>query len=127
MSLRQSMPLVSTGSAVPSGGFNALYGLTGPALNSAIDQISGQVGPNVSNAVGQSFLSFLAMTAEGGVGDAGSFAPGSAYGSVTRRPIALSSMPAKRGCGAGPMAVISDFQGDAASGAASLSASNVGA
>ena len=100
---------VSTGSAVPSGGFNALYGLTGPALNSAIDQISGQVGPNVSNAVGQSFLSFLAMTAEGGVGDAGSFAPGSAYGSVTA-PIALSSMPAKRGCGAGPMAVISDFR-----------------
>ncbi|MBA2589625.1 MAG: hypothetical protein H0U98_13500, partial [Alphaproteobacteria bacterium] len=64
---------------VPPSGFNALYGLSGAALNAAADQISGQIGPNTSNAVGQGFSSFLSMTGAGG-SDTGSFAPGSAYG-----------------------------------------------
>jgi len=116
---------VSSGAAVPSGAFNALYGLSGASLNSAIDQISGRIGPNVSSAVGQSFLSFLAMTAEGGAGDAGNFAPGSAYGAA--------SAPHRAQLGPGAMRVWgaaygghAGLSGDAASGAAALSASNVG-
>ncbi|MBW8858137.1 MAG: autotransporter outer membrane beta-barrel domain-containing protein, partial [Bradyrhizobium sp.] len=66
--------------AAPNGGFLALYGLTGAALSNALDQISGQVGPNVTNAVGNSFLSFLSMTAQGGSGSTGNFAPGDTYG-----------------------------------------------
>jgi autotransporter-associated beta strand protein len=116
---------VSSGAAVPSGGFNALYGLSGASLNSAIDQISGRIGPNVSNAVGQSFLSFLAMTAEGGAGDAGNFAPGSAYGAASAPHRAQLDAGQTRLWGAayGGHAGLS---GDAASGAAALSASNVG-
>lgn len=116
---------VASGAAEPSGGFNALYGLSGASLNSAIDQISGQAGPNVSNAVGQSFLSFLAMTAEGGAGDAGSYAPGSAYGAATAPHRAQLDAGQTRVWGAayGGHVGLSD---DAASGAAALSASNVG-
>ena len=116
---------VSTGTAVLSGGFNALYNLSGAPLNSAIDQISGQAAPNVSNAVGQSFLSFLAITAQGGAGDTGSFAPGSAYGAT--------AAPHRAQLGTGETRVWGGAYGghiglsaDAASGAAALSASNVG-
>jgi len=113
------------GGLVPANGFTALYGLSGSALNSAIDQISGQIGPNVSNAVGQSFLSFLAVTADGGAGSAESYAPGSAYDVVTA--------PHRAQLGAGKMRVWGGAYGghvglsaDAASGAAGVSASNVG-
>ncbi|HKX65358.1 MAG TPA: autotransporter domain-containing protein [Rhizomicrobium sp.] len=109
---------------IPAGGFVALYGLTGSALNSALDQISGQVGPNTINAVGQGSLSFLTMTAQGGSGT-DNFAPGSAYGGA--------DAPHRAQLGAGETRVWASAYGghvglsaDAASGAASLSSSNVG-
>jgi uncharacterized protein with beta-barrel porin domain len=94
-------------------------------LNSAVDQISGQIGPNVTNAVGQSFLSFLSMTSQGGTGATGNFAPGSAYGAA--------DAPHRAQLGAGEARVWGAAYGghvglsaDATSGAASLSSSNVG-
>ncbi|HKY17398.1 MAG TPA: autotransporter domain-containing protein [Rhizomicrobium sp.] len=108
---------------VPGAGFQTLYGLSGPTLNSALDQISGQVGPNTINAVGQASLSFLTMTAQGG--GTGNFAPGSAYGAA--------DAPHRAQLGAGETRVWAAAYGghvglsaDAASGAASLSSSNVG-
>jgi autotransporter-associated beta strand protein len=111
--------------AAPSGGFNALYNLSGPALNSAIDQISGQIGPNVSNAVGQNFLSFLAMAAEGGAGDMGSYAPGSAYGAADAPHRAQLDGGETRVWGAGYGGHVG-LSADAATGAAALSESNAG-
>lgn len=114
-----------TAGAVANGGFNALYRLSGSALNSAIDQISGQIGPNVSNAVGQGFLSFLAVTAEGGAGGAGNYAPGSAFDAA--------AAPHRAQLDAGEMRIWGGAYGghvglsaDAVSGAAGLSTSNVG-
>ena len=108
----------------PSGGFLTLYGLSGAALNSALNQISGQIGPNTANAVGQGSLSFLAMTGAGG-SDSGNFAPGSAYGSA--------DAPHRAQLGSGETRIWGSVYGghvglsaDTASGAASLSASNVG-
>jgi len=110
---------------VPAGGFAALYALSGPALNNALDQISGQVGPNVVNAVGQSFLSFLSMTAVGGSGETGNFAPGSAYGGA--------DAPHRAQLGAGETRVWgaaygghAGLSGDSISGAAGLSSNNAG-
>lgn len=113
------------GGAIPRNGFVVLYGLSGASLNSAIDQISGQVGPNVSNALGQSFLSFLTVTAEGGAGGAGSYAPGIAYDMVTAPHRAQLGTGETRVWG-GAYGGHVGFSADAASGAASLSASNVG-
>jgi fibronectin-binding autotransporter adhesin len=114
-----------TGGVVPGSGFYSLYGLSGASLNSAIDQISGRIGPNVSNAVGQSFLSFLAVTAEGGMGGADNYAPGGAYDAA--------AAPHRAQLGAGQTRVWGGAYGghvglsaDVTSGAASLSASNVG-
>jgi autotransporter-associated beta strand protein len=108
----------------PTGGFLTLYGLSGSALNSALDQISGQIGPNTTNAVGQGSLSFLTMTGAGGSGS-GNFAPGSAYGSA--------DAPHRAQLGSGETRIWGSVYGghvglsaDAASGAAGLSASNVG-
>ncbi|HWU56471.1 MAG TPA: autotransporter domain-containing protein [Rhizomicrobium sp.] len=110
---------------VPPAGFAALYGLSGPALNSALDQISGQIGPNVTNAVGQGFLSFLSMAVQGGSGVTGNFAPGSAYGGA--------DAPHRAQLGAGEMRVWGaaygghvGLSGDSVSGAAGLSSNNVG-
>jgi outer membrane autotransporter protein len=110
---------------VPPAGFTALYSLSGPALNSALDQISGQIGPNVTNAVGQGFLSFLSMTAGGGSGITGNFAPGSAYGKA--------DAPHRAQLGAGEMRIWGaayggheGLSGDTASGAAGVSSNNVG-
>ena len=110
---------------VPPGGFVALYALSGPALNNAIDQISGQAAPNVVNAVGQASLSFMTMTASGGGGETGSFAPGSAYGGA--------DAPHRAQLGAGQMRVWgaaygghAGLSGDSSSGAANLSSDNVG-
>jgi autotransporter-associated beta strand protein len=114
-----------TAGVVPTGGFNALYGLSGASLNSAIDQISGQVGANVSNAVGQSFLSFLAVTAEGGAGSAGNYAPGSAYDAAAAPHRAQLDPGAVRVWGGGYGGHVG-LSADAASGAAALSSSNVG-
>jgi outer membrane autotransporter protein len=113
-----------TSGNVPPAGFQALYSLSGTALNGALDQISGQVGANTINAVGQASLSFLNMTAQGGSGD-GNFAPGSAFGGA--------DAPHRAQLGAGETRVWGAAYGghvglsaDAATGAASLSASNVG-
>jgi fibronectin-binding autotransporter adhesin len=110
---------------VPPGGFVALYGLAGSALNNALDQISGQVGPNVTNAVGNSFLSFLSMTAQGGSGITGNFAPGSAYGGADAPHRAQLGSGETRVWGAvyGGHAGLS---GDSVSGAAGLSSNNAG-
>jgi autotransporter-associated beta strand protein len=110
--------------ATPTGGFNTLYNLSGPALNSAIDQISGQIGPNVSNAVGQNFLSFLAMTADGGAGGH-SYAPGSSYGAAAAPHRAQLDGGETRVWGAGFGGHVG-LSADAATGAAALSASNAG-
>ncbi|MBW8853200.1 MAG: autotransporter domain-containing protein, partial [Bradyrhizobium sp.] len=110
---------------VPPGGFVALYGLAGSALNNALDQISGQVGPNVTNAVGNSFLSFLSMTAQGGSGITGNFAPRSAYGGADAPHRAQLGSGETRVWGAvyGGHAGLS---GDSVSGAAGLSSNNAG-
>jgi outer membrane autotransporter protein len=111
--------------AIPSAGFTALYGLSGPALNNALDQISGQAAPNVINAVGNSFLSFMSMTAQGGSGASSNFAPGSAYGGA--------DAPHRAQLGTGEMRVWGaaygghlGLSGDSVSGAAGLSSNNVG-
>lgn len=44
---------------VPTGGFLALYNLSGAPLAAALDQISGQIGPNVANSVASNFMPFL--------------------------------------------------------------------
>lgn len=110
--------------AAPGTGFQALYALSGPAMNSALDQISGQVGANTVNAVGQASLSFLNMTAQGGSGG-GNFAPGSAFHDA--------DAPHRAQLGAGATRVWGSAYGghvglsaDAASGAASLSSNNFG-
>ncbi|HEX4636355.1 MAG TPA: autotransporter outer membrane beta-barrel domain-containing protein [Rhizomicrobium sp.] len=113
------------GGAVPLPGFVPLYNLSGPALNSALDQISGQAAPNVTNAVGQGFLSFMSMTAGGGSGDAGSFAPGSAYGGADAPHRAQLEAGQTRVWGAAYGGHVG-LSGDSASGAASLSSNNVG-
>jgi fibronectin-binding autotransporter adhesin len=110
---------------VPPAGFVALYGLSGSALNSALDQISGQVGPNTVNAVGQGFLSFMSMTASGGSGATGSFAPGSAYGAADAPHRAQLGARETRVWGAVYGGHVG-LSGDAASGAAGLSSNNVG-
>jgi autotransporter-associated beta strand protein len=113
------------GGAVPSGGLASLYGLSGPALNSALDQISGQVGPNVINAVGQGVLSFMSMTADGGSDTTSNFAPGSAYGGA--------DAPHRAQLGAGETRVWGavygghiGLSGDSVSGSAGLTSNNVG-
>jgi autotransporter-associated beta strand protein len=110
---------------VPPAGFTALYTLSGSALNSALDQISGQAAPNVTNAVGNSFLSFMSMTMQGGSGASGNFAPGNAYGGA--------DAPHRAQLGAGETRVWAaaygghvGLSGDRVSGAASLSSNNVG-
>jgi len=110
---------------VPSAGFVTLYTLSGPSLNSALDQISGQAAPNVANAVGQGFLSFMSMTAGGGSGDAGSFAPGSAYGKADAPHRAQLGRGETRVWGAAYGGHVG-LSGNSASGAASLSSNNVG-
>lgn len=110
---------------VPPAGFTALYTLSSPALSSALDQISGQATPNAVNAVGNSFLAFMSMTASGGSGTTGNFAPGSAYGDT--------DAPHRAQLGTGEMRIWSavygghaGLSGDAASGAAGLSSNNIG-
>jgi uncharacterized protein with beta-barrel porin domain len=111
--------------ALPPSGFGSLYNLSGPALAGALDQISGQIGPNIVNGVGQNFLSFLSMTAQGGDGGHGSFAPGSAYGDADAPHRAQLAPGAVRVWGAAYGGHVG-LSGDPASGAASLSSSNVG-
>jgi uncharacterized protein with beta-barrel porin domain len=102
-----------------------LYSLSGAALTSALDQIAGQAAPNVANGVGQGFLSFLSMTGQGGDGGSGSFAPGSAYDTADAPHRAQLGAGAWRVWGAGYGGHVG-LSGNAASGAASLSASNAG-
>ena len=110
---------------VPPGGFVALYALSGPALNNALDQISGKIGPNVVNAVGQSFLSFLSMTSAGGSGEIGTFAPGSAYGKADAPHRAQLGSGETRVWGAVYGGHVG-LSGDSSSGAAAFSSNNVG-
>ena len=113
-----------TAGAIPSGGFQALYGLSGPELSGATKQISGQIGPNVSTAIGQSFLSFLSMTSDGGKSSFGNFGPDSAYGALdSPQPAQLSNgTPRLWGAAYGGHVGLSGNAG----GAAGLSASNLG-
>jgi autotransporter-associated beta strand protein len=110
---------------VPSGGFATLYGLSGAALKNALDQISGKIGANIVNAVGQSFFSFMSMTSEGGAGGAGHYAPGSAYDAAAAPHRAQLDIGETRVWGGAYGGHVS-LSADAASGAAGLSASNVG-
>jgi uncharacterized protein with beta-barrel porin domain len=111
---------------IPSGGFLALYGLSGTALQAALDQVSGQAAPNVGGAVGQSFLSFMAMTGAGGGGDTGGgFAPGSAYADADAPHRAQLSAGTARLWG-GAYGGHVGLSGNAVSGAAGLSSNNVG-
>jgi uncharacterized protein with beta-barrel porin domain len=75
--------------------------------------------------VGESFLSFLSMTSQGGSGDAGNFAPGSAYGAADAPHRAQLGTGETRVWGAAYGGHVG-LSADAASGAASLSANNVG-
>ncbi len=113
-----------TAGNVPAGGLGTLYSLSGPALNSALDQIAGQIGPNTINAVGQGSLSFLTMTLQGG-SDSGAIATSSAFGGA--------DAPHRAQLGAGETRVWGAAYGghvglsaDAARGAAPLSSSNFG-
>jgi uncharacterized protein with beta-barrel porin domain len=75
--------------------------------------------------VGQGFLSFMSMTAQGGSGDAASFAPGSAYGGADAPHRAQLGAGEARVWGAAYGGHVG-LSGDSASGAASLSGNNVG-
>jgi uncharacterized protein with beta-barrel porin domain len=75
--------------------------------------------------VGQGFLSFLAMTAQGGAGDAAKFAPGSAYGAAAAPHRAQLDPGETRVWGAAYGGHVG-LSADAATGAAALSGSNVG-
>ncbi|MES2254048.1 MAG: autotransporter domain-containing protein [Pseudomonadota bacterium] len=73
------------GGATLNSGFNALFGLSGAALGSAMAQISGEAGADAAQGGSQAFLPFIStLTAEGGGGSAtvtaANFAPASAYG-----------------------------------------------
>ncbi|HET7084005.1 MAG TPA: autotransporter domain-containing protein [Rhizomicrobium sp.] len=115
---------VSAGN-LPPAGFAPLYSLSGPALNSALGQISGQTAGNVTNAVGQGFLSFLSMTGEGGSSETGNFAPGSAYGGADAPHRAQLGTGETRVWGAVYGGHVG-LSGDAASGAPGLTSNNVG-
>jgi autotransporter-associated beta strand protein len=112
------------GGTAPTGGFTALYNLSGPSLNSAIDQISGQIGPNIANGAGQGSLSFFSLTMQGGDGG-GSFAPGNAYGAAGAPHRAQLGSHEMRVWGAGYGGHVG-LSADAVSGAAGLSGTNAG-
>lgn len=117
--------------ATLNSGFAALFNLQGAALGNALNQIAGQGAPNIATAGGQSLTPFLSvMQGQGGFGGnapdtAANFAPGSVYGAADAPRRAQLAPGAMRVWGSvyGGHAGIS---ADAATGAASLSASNVG-
>jgi outer membrane autotransporter protein len=113
------------GGFVPAGGALALYGLSGTALNGAVDQISGQVNANVSNAVGASALSFLSMVLPDDGMAQRQYAPGQAYGGADAPSRALLGSGEARFWGA-VYGGTADLDGNASNGAAGLSASNYG-
>ena len=111
--------------STPTGGFLALYGLSGAPLAAALDQVSGRAAPNIAGAMGQGFFSFLSMTGSGGSNAGGNFAPGSAYGDADaphRAQLSVGSTRIWGGAYGGHVGI----SGDTASGAAALSSSNVG-
>ncbi|HXS06265.1 MAG TPA: autotransporter domain-containing protein [Rhizomicrobium sp.] len=66
-------------------GFNALFGLSGAALGTAVTQLSGEAGADAAQGASQAFLPFVStLMAEGISGSptmtAANFAPGSVYG-----------------------------------------------
>jgi len=121
--LQQGTPLNS--------GFTALFNLQGAALGDALNQIAGQGAPNIATAGGQSLSPFLSvMQSQGGFGGNGpdtaaNFAPGNLYGAADAPRRAQIAPGAMRVWGSvyGGHAGIS---ANAATGAASLSANNVG-
>ena len=56
------------GGAVVNNGFNALFGLSGSALGSAMTQIAGDTGANAAQAASQAFLPFVSMLMAEGTG-----------------------------------------------------------
>jgi len=110
--------------AIPSSGFQALYNLSGAALNNALDQLAGPIGPNIVNSAGQSFQSFLSLTGQGGDGGS-NFAPGNAYGFAGALHRAQLGAGETRVWGAAYGGHVG-LSADAVSGAASLSGTNAG-
>lgn len=78
---------VAAGATQP-GSFFPLYNLTGADLNTALSQLTGQIGPQASQAAAQTFLPFLqqmldeAAAAANGGGMAANFAPNQGYASA---------------------------------------------
>lgn len=121
--LQQGTPL--------NAGFTALFNLQGAALGNALNQISGQGASNIATAGGQSLTPFLSvMQGQGafggnGTNTAANFAPGNGYGAADG--------PRRAQLAPGEMRVWGSVYGghagisaNAATGAAGLSANNVG-
>jgi autotransporter-associated beta strand protein len=115
---------------VLNSGFTALFNLQGAALGNALNQIAGQGAPNIATAGGQSLTPFLSvMQGQGafggnGAGTAANFAPGNVYGATDaprRAQLAPGAMRVWGSVYGGHTGISAN-----ASGAASLSASNVG-
>jgi uncharacterized protein with beta-barrel porin domain len=118
------------GGAVANSGFNALFGLSGSALGSAMAQLSGDTGADAAQAASQAFIPFVSMLiAEGTSGSAtltaSNFAPGGTYGDAAAPRPAQVEAGGMRAWGAihGAHAGIAS---DAATGAQSLKTGNTG-
>ena len=72
MSVAAGIDSAVLGGAVPPAGFGVLYTLSGPALDAALDEISGLLAPDLGQAAGRSFTVFLGQSVDRGT------APGTA-------------------------------------------------
>lgn len=102
---------VQGGAVLPSG-FSALYALSGAALDTALDQVSGQIGANTATTAAQSVSPFLMLMQSQGADPQGI------------RPAQLSSGGWRFWASA--FGGHTGISADASSGAAGLSASNYG-
>jgi fibronectin-binding autotransporter adhesin len=85
ISAAKAIDAAIAGGATVNNGFNALFGLSGAALGSAVAQLPGEAGADAAQAGSQAFLPFMSLLTAEGVGGsstvtAANFAPGGAYG-----------------------------------------------
>ncbi len=116
------------GGAAVNNGFNALFGLSGSALGSAMTQIAGDTGADAAQAASQVFLPFVSMLmaeGTGGSGTASNFAPDDSYGDVAAPKPAQVETGGIRVWGA-IHGAHTGIASDAATGAQSLKAGNAG-
>lgn len=116
--------------AVPGSAFQGLFGLSGAALNAALDQISGAMNANIGQSVSYgAFMPFMNLMLSGGdSADAvtmAQIAPGTLYGS-TDAPLPAQLVPQRLRVWGSVYGSHAGLSADTVSGAASLSATSVG-